>query len=247
MSLLNTITTGKQMKSPIVTLYGIEGIGKSTWGACAPKPIFIDTEGGLGELECARFPQAKSFDDVVQQLKALLNEEHDYQTVCIDSADWLERLIWDRVCCDYGVRSISKADGGYGKGYDHAVAYWRQIVALLSELQSKKNMAIILIAHAKVERFEDPQYASYDRYTPRLHKSACALICEWSDAVLFATRRMRVDATTGKAAPVGADGGERIVCTNGSPACIAKNRFGLPSELPLSWTAFVEGLKAGGK
>ena len=42
------------------------------------------------------------------------------------------------------------------------------------------------------------------------------------------------------AAPIGADGGERIIRTVGSPACIAKNRYGLPSEIPLSWQAFIE-------
>ena len=242
MSLLQTITTGKQNRPPAITLYGIEGIGKSTWAASAPNPIFIDTEGGLSELDCAKFPQAGTFDEVIAQLKSLRDEVHEYKTLCIDSADWLERIIWDRVCADYGVRSIEKADGGYGKGYSHALTYWRQIISLLTEIRAKRNMAIIFIAHAKVERFEDPCFASYDRFTPRLHKQACALICEWSDAVLFATRRMRVDATTGKAAPVGADGGERIIRTVGSPSCIAKNRFNLPAEMALQWSAFVEAL-----
>jgi len=46
-------------------------------------------------------------------------------------------------------------------------------------------MVVVLIAHSKVERFEDPESAPYDRYSPRLHKHAGALICEWCDAVLF--------------------------------------------------------------
>ena len=181
------------------------------------------------------------------QLQAVRDEQHEYGTLVIDSVDWLERLVWDRVCADYGVKSIEKADGGYGKGYVHALTYWRQIVSILNDIRSKRGMAVILIAHAAVERFEDPEHAAYDRYTPRIHKKACSLICEWVDAVLFASRRLRVDSTTGKAAPVGADGGERILRTNGSPACIAKNRFGLPTELPLSWAAFVEALKGGAK
>lgn len=116
---------------------------------------------------------------------------------------------------------------------------------ILNEIRSKRAMAIILVAHAKVERFEDPEHPAYDRYTPRLHKAACSMICEWVDAVLFAARRMRVDSDTGRAAPVGADGGERVLRSNGSPACIAKNRYSLPSEMPLSWAAFLDGMKAG--
>ena len=245
MSLISSITKGREAQPPRIMIYGSEGVGKSTFAALAPNPVFVQTEDGLSEIDCSKFPLAKSFDDVVLQLQAVRDEQHDYGTVVIDSVDWLERLVWDRVCADYGVKSIEKADGGYGKGYVHALTYWRQIVSLLNDIRARKGMAVILIAHAAVERFEDPEHAAYDRYTPRLHKKACSLVCEWVDAVLFASRRMRVDSTTGKAAPVGADGGERILRTNGSPACIAKNRFGLPTELPLSWSAFVEALKPG--
>ena len=245
MSLLQQVKKGREAQPPRIMIYGSEGVGKSTFAALAPNPVFVQTEDGLSEIDCSKFPLAKSFDDVVLQLQAVRDEQHDYGTVVIDSLDWLERLVWDRVCADYGVKSIEKADGGYGKGYVHALTYWRQIVSLLNDIRARKGMAVILIAHAAVERFEDPEHAAYDRYTPRLHKKACSLVCEWVDAVLFASRRMRVDSTTGKAAPVGADGGERILRTNGSPACIAKNRFGLPTELPLSWSAFVEALKPG--
>ena len=245
MSLISSITKGREAQPPRIMIYGSEGVGKSTFAALAPNPVFVQTEDGLSEIDCSKFPLAKSFDDVVLQLQAVRDEQHDYGTVVIDSLDWLERLVWDRVCADYGVKSIEKADGGYGKGYVHALTYWRQIVSLLNDIRARKGMAVILIAHAAVERFEDPEHAAYDRYTPRLHKKACSLVCEWVDAVLFASRRMRVDSTTGKAAPVGADGGERIRRTNGSPAGIAKNRFGLPTELPLSWSAFVEALKPG--
>ena len=247
MSLIGSITKGREQQPPRIMIYGSEGVGKSTFASLAPNPVFVQTEDGLSEIDTSKFPLARTFDDVVMQLQAVRDEQHEYGTLVIDSVDWRERLVWDRVCADYGVKSIEKADGGYGKGYVHALTYWRQIVSILNDIRSKRGMAVILIAHASVERFEDPEHAAYDRYTPRIHKKACSLICEWVDAVLFASRRLRVDSTTGKAAPVGADGGERILRTNGSPACIAKNRFGLPTELPLSWAAFLDGMKAGTK
>lgn len=217
-------------------------------GASAPNPVFVQTEDGLDEIDTAKFPLAKNLNDVLAELTALRDEPHDFQTVVLDSADWLERLIWDQVCAEFGVRSIEKADGGYGKGYVHALGYWRRIVSLLSELREKRGMIVIVIAHSKVERFEDPENSAYDRYTSRLHKSASSLLCEWADAVPFTTKRFRVQQGQGSgfagdraiATPVGADAGERILRTVGSPACIAKNRFGLPSEIPLSWSAFIE-------
>ena len=247
MNLLETITTGPTQMAPRIMIYGPEGVGKSTFAASAPKPIFVQTEDGLSAISTSKFPLCERYEDVVAQLTALRDGEHEFATVCVDSLDWLERLIWDRGCADYGVKSIEKADGGYGKGYVHAISYWREIVKLLNQIRATRAMAVILVAHAKVERFEDPEHPAYDRYQPRLHKAANSLVCEWADAVLFATRRMRVDSTTGKAAPVGADGGERILRTNGSPACNAKNRYSLPGEMPLSWQAFMDAMSAGPK
>lgn len=242
MSMLESIQSGRENKPPRIMIYGSEGVGKSTFGASAPNAIFVQTEDGLGEINCRKFPLANSVSEVISELTALRDEPHDFQTVVIDSADWLERLIFDEVCREFGVRSIEKADGGYGKGYTHALTHWRKVINLLQELRDKRGMMVILVAHAKVERFEDPENAAYDRYTPRLHKHAASLIAEWVDAVLFANKKFRV-AKDGNdravATPIGADGGERIIRTVGSPACIAKNRFGLPSEIPLSWAAFI--------
>ena len=243
---LDSITTGVDPKPPRIMIYGQEGVGKSTFAASAPKAVFIQTEDGLSEINTAKFPICTTYDEVIEQLKAIRDGEHEFQTLAIDSLDWLERIIWDRVCGDYGVKSIEKADGGYGKGFTYALTYWREVVKILNEIRLKRQMAIVLVAHAKVERFEDPEHPAYDRYQPRLHKAANSLICEWADAVLFATRRMRIDSTTGRAAPVGAGGGERVLRTNGSPAFNAKNRYSLPVEMALSWDAFVAGMKVKG-
>ncbi len=118
-------------------LYGVEGIGKSTFGSEAPKPIFIQTEDGLDEINCDRFPLATTFDDVVAALKTLVNEKHDYESVVIDSLDWLERLVWDKLCQQYGVESIEKVDGGYARGYMHALSLWREVLDLLGVLRSR--------------------------------------------------------------------------------------------------------------
>ena len=149
----------------------------------------------------------------------------------------------------YNVNSIEKVDGGYAKGYTHALTYWREIVGHLNALRNARGMVILLIAHSKVERFEDPESSPYDRYGPRMHKHVAALLSEWADAVLFATRKIRTqseDAGFGRkrtvANAIGKDGGERILRCVGGPSCIAKNRYGIVEELPLSWAAFVTAL-----
>lgn len=249
MTTLQQIQRGKQAVPPRLMIYGSEGVGKSTLAAQTPGPVFVQTEDGLGQIDCHRFPLAQSFDDILAALGSLYSEQHDYQTAVIDSLDWAERLIWDAVCRDYGAKSIEKVDGGYGKGYVYALAYWRKLLDGLIALHSKRQMMIVLLAHAKVERFEDPESAAYDRYSPRLNKHAAALITEWSDAVLFATRKFRVEADTGNfnrerhvAHAIGRDGGERVLRTVGGPSCVAKNRFNLAAELPLDWSALLAGI-----
>jgi hypothetical protein len=244
MGLMQNIQTGRESRPPRLMFYGTEGIGKSSKAVCTPNAIFLPTEDGLGEIDCHKFPLARSLEDVQAALDELYTEKHDYQTVVIDTLDWLEHMIWDVLCKAYGVTSIEKVDGGYGKGYIHAMTYWRQIVDRLDLLRNERNMMVVLLAHAKVERFEDPEEAAYDRYSPRLNKHAAALISEWCDAVLFATRKIITRTETGafnrtraKATAVGKDGGDRIFRCIGGPSCIAKNRYNLPAELPLDWDA----------
>ena len=107
-------------------------------------------------------------------------------------------------------------------------------------------MVVLCIPHTKIEKFEDPEATAYDRYSPRLHKHACSLVCEWADAVMFATRKIRVQTEDagfnrkrGVAFGIGKDGGERMLRTIGGPSCVAKNRYSLPEQLPLSWPAFM--------
>ena len=249
MSLLQQIHSGLRQAPPRLLVYGTEGIGKSTTASQAPKPVFVPTEDGLDQIDCDSFPLATQFDQVIKALSALYTDEHDYETVVIDSLDWLERLVWDKVCREYGVASIEKVDGGYAKGYTHALTPWREVLNGLDALRNERRMCVVLLAHAKVEKFEDPESVAYDRYSPRLHKHASALITEWCDAVLFATRKFRTETedagfnrTRAIAKGLGHGGGERVLRTTGGPSCVAKNRFSLPAELSLSWAALMDAM-----
>lgn len=248
---LEGIHRGKRNVPPRLMLYGTEGIGKSTFASQAPAPIFVKTEDGLNEIACDSFPLAKSAKAVADYLDALLNEKHSYRTLVVDSLDWLERLVWDELCESYGVSCIEKVDGGYAKGYTHALRRWREFIDKIDRLRNQFNMAVVFIAHAKIEKFEDPEGPSYDRYSPRLHKHVGSLVVEWCDSVFFATRKTITTTEDagfgkkrGKASAIGGDGGERYIRTVGGPSCVAKNRYGLPPELPLSWPAFMAAFDA---
>ena len=160
----------------------------STWGAQSENPIFIQTEDGLGKIDCARFPLAEDYAQVITALSELYAEEHDYRTVVIDTLDWLERLIWADVCRKRGVENIE--DIGYAKGYTFALSQWREVLDGLQALRNERGMMVILIAHCQIDKFQSPVADTYDRYAPRLHKHASAVVHEWADEVLFATYRV---------------------------------------------------------
>ncbi len=236
------IQKGKARKAPRLLVYGIEGIGKSTFASQSPNPVFVQTEDGLDEIDCHRFDLVTQFSEVAKGLQWLTDNDHDRGTVVIDSLDWLERLIWREICQARGVKNIE--DIGYAKGYTFALDCWGAVLRQLDALRAR-GLAVILIAHAKIEKFEDPELETYDRFSPRLHKHATALVTEWADAVLFACRKTFVkssDEGFGKQKHRAVTTDDRILRCVGSPGCVAKNRYGLPAEIPLSWDSFIQSL-----
>lgn len=100
------IQRGKRAGPRRIMVYGTHGIGKSTFAAQAPGAVFISTEDGIADIDCDSFPICKTLEQFGGCLDMLLREEHSYQTVAIDSLDWLERLIWQFVCDKHKEKTI---------------------------------------------------------------------------------------------------------------------------------------------
>ncbi|MFH1690264.1 MAG: ATP-binding protein [Candidatus Eisenbacteria bacterium] len=241
--LLDQITNGRSVAPRRLMLYGTHGVGKSTFASCAPEPIFIQTEDGLGEIECDKLPLSTTFGQAMQAMAELYTEKHEFCTVVVDSLDWLERLIWADVCHARNVESVE--DIGYSKGYVFALTQWREFLEGLSALRNDRGMMIVLIAHARIERFENPETESYDRYVPRLHRLASQMVQEWCDEVFFASFKVltrQSDEGFDRTRNRGIGTGERILRTVERPAHVAKNRLSLPEEMPLEWSTYAQYL-----
>lgn len=234
--ILANLVKGRQAAPLRVLIAGTDGIGKSTFAATAPAPIFLGTEDGTAQLDVTRFPSPESWDDVREALRTLTSEEHDFKTLALDSLDWLEPLIWDHICRRDGQTTIEGY--GYGKGYAAALDEWRAFIADLERLRRAKAMHIVMIAHAWIKPFRNPEGDDFDRYELKLNAKAAGLLKEWSDAVLFAnyeTLAVRDDKTK---RIKGVSTGARLIHTVRTAAWDAKNRFSLPETLPLSWADF---------
>ena len=238
---LNELHSGKKLRPPLITIYGRPKVGKTTFAAHAPNTIVLAIEKGQDAVDCTSAP-INNYQDVMDVIKALHEQDHNFKTVAVDSADWLESIIHQQVAKENGVDSIEAL--GYGKGYVFALNLWRNVLAGLESLRDKKNMTIIMIAHDHVKRYDNPLTDSYDRYELKLHAKASALLSEWSDCILFATHKVHTkkeDAGFNKKIAKAKCGG-RVLYTSETPAFTAGNRYGLPEELPLEWTAFNEAL-----
>jgi len=228
------LRVGKQKVPPRICIYGGHGIGKSTIASLFPKPIFISTEEGLNSLDVTSFPRALKISDVVDSIKTLIKEEHDFKTVVVDTIDWLiEPLIVDSVNSQYDEKAQA-----YGKGSMYIAEEFREILQGLGALVTKRGMNVVLIAHAAVVKFEDPRTDPYDRYLPKLPKACNALMQEWVDVLAFAAFKVITRKSEAKgfdtAKVRGTTNGERLLHFVESPAYAAKNRYACPDEIEMT-------------
>jgi len=171
----------------------------------------------------------------------LQTEKHEFDSVVLDSLDWVEPLIWKAVCDEGKVETIEQYAGGYGKGYVRALDLWRTLLKELSALNEK--MHVLLIGHAQIKSFQDPELpTAYDRYQLKINDKAAALVREAADAVLFARFETELVKTNGKTRAYG--DGKRIMYTESRPGWDAKNRFNLPFVMPLDWKTFGDAIRA---
>jgi len=225
------IVKTKKLEPPRILVHAGHGLGKSSLAAAAPRPLFIQTEEGLANIDTEALPFCRDFETMMNQLSQVYQQEHDFRTLVIDSLDWTEILINQHVCKEHDKKSIS--DFGYGKGFQMAVEQFGRVIRALKDIRDKRNMAIILTAHSNVEIYNNPMGEDYDVYQIKLRDKNAQLFTEWVDLIGFLHFQVyTTKEKDGFKEQVKATGGtERVLSVTPNAAYVSKNRYGITEDI----------------
>ena len=238
MSLLDQVETkSKSFDGTVppvrVNVQGVDGIGKSTFGADAPSSIFIQAEDGLKFIDnVARFPVIESWNQLLTQVKTLIEEPHDYKSVVLDTTDAASKFGEEYVCETNGWNGPQDKQAGYGAFYVAEENAWRKLLQGLNLCFEDRGMNVILLSHVGDKTIVDPTVGEYHAFQMRSNKKINSLIKDWVDFNLFADYDKSVNDGKPKSH------GNRILYTKYAMGFEAKSRLTIPPQLPLEWDAF---------
>lgn len=223
---------------PRILIYGEPGIGKTSLAAEFPDAIFLQVEDGTpAGVELSSFGKLDKFAQVMDAIGAVYSEEHNYKTLVVDSITELQNLVFQETCArgdDKGNKKGNIEDFGYGKGYGYAQRVWQEFIDGINALRRDREMTIILIAHSSIERFDDPESSSYHRYEIDLHARSVGAIERDMDAIFLVKKSITVrkeETGFNRERAIAEGGSATFIYTEGRPAFVAKNRYGLPPKV----------------
>lgn len=241
-------------------MHGVEGVGKTSFGSRAPRPIFLMTQGetGLDTLinagqvpETPHFPELLTWNDLLSAVEVLRKEPHDFRTLVLDTLNGAERLCHEYVCQrDFGGNWGRDGFTAFMTGYDMSLAEWRSLLDGLDLLRTERKMSILALTHTKITTFKNPEGSDYDRFTPDLHHKTWGLTHKWADLVLFANFVAHIEGKTSDGKGKAKGGHRRVLYTTRTAAFDAKNRHGLPEQIDggrsaaETWDNFMRALQA---
>jgi len=226
------ITKGKKDRAQKVVIYGSEGIGKSTLASFFPEPVFVDVEGGTAQLDVARVDGINDWQALLATVAEFSTVDIEAKTLVVDTIDKAELMCIDYICDKFKKAGIEEF--GYGKGYTYLQEEFKKLIEY-ADVCIERGKNVVFLAHAKMRKFEQPdEMGAYDRWEMKLTKQVAPLVKEWADMVLFLNYQTFL-VEDNKTKSKKAKGGKRVIFTSHHPCWDAKNRHGLPDEMPLQW------------
>lgn len=229
------INKGRKQRPRRVLVYGENGVGKSSFAAGWPTPVFLNLEDGIGDIDCDSTDVLRNLEEFYQALVAV--SESQYETVVVDTIDWLEKLIFAVVAKNAGKATVE--DIGFGRGYQAVEQQWQDLLKGFTYLWNS-GKHVLFTCHETIEKFTNPEGDSFNFWRPSLHAKGSGCITEWCDEVFFL--RFKVNTITkdegfGAKRAIGIGGTDRVIKTTKTAGYEAKNRLGLPDEIAPTFDA----------
>ena len=192
---MTDLTSLKEAKSvfqympPMLLIYGRNGIGKSYFASQFKNPVFLDLDKNIYELSVDSNRsfgiELESITDVLDFLNRLINEEHEHETIVIDSLSSLERLIERHILKTKNAKSL--ADFQYGQGYQMMMPLWEQFLSKIMALRTQRKLTVLMLGHYKEKRDPNLLGVGYQQYQIDLYEKNASRFSVW----LVVTRRRR--------------------------------------------------------
>lgn len=245
-SLLAGVRTSAPKLPSRTFLYAREKWGKSSMFAHAKDAIFFMTRGETGLVELisgGRVPETAHFEyaektpptwaTLRQAVRELIAQEHPYKLLVLDTCNGAEVLCEEHVRkAEFG-GSVAKFNS-YGKGWNSCRVEWGEFLTDLDRLRSGRGMGVVLLAHTKVKRYEDPTTEDgYERFVPACNDKIWELTHKWADIICFGHfEAITFETDSGKTRARAQQ--RRVLCFDQSPQYDAGNRYGITGKIDVS-------------
>jgi len=220
---LKSILNRGERNPPRILIYGEIGIGKTTWANTYPheKSIFIPIEDGTASIERSKniANRPKTFNELNNIIDVLIDSDHPFKLVILDSATKIEQLIYKEVEKEKEVNNIGLI--GWQNGYKIAARKFEIFLDKLDTLRIEKKMIIIFTSHVLTEPVRPPIGEDYMKYSLSLHKKSKAKVEEWADIITFLKYDFFVDEEEKKIVSKG----ERVLYLVKNPGYDSKCRY----------------------
>lgn len=236
---LQSLLSQPKAKSPLITIAGEAGTGKTSLGAEFHNPVFLRIEDGSAALEgkdVALSPVIENIEQVHKFIHLLQTEDHNFKTLVIDSISQLDEIFKAHIMGlekpgSKGRENFALCCGGFGNAYTMLAKYHEDFYHLLSDLSAAKGMTIVFISHVVAIKVSPPDQNEYTRYALSVTRTGnidCAKVYVNNCDLIGFLKQISYVNEHGK---ISTDATRILDCTH-NLQYPSKNRYGIDRALP---------------